>query len=407
MRNDPMSDDADVVVVGGGPGGLALGAALDRHGVSSLILEAGAGIPVAARGEFLQPNGLRVLDWLHLLEFLLAQEVCRIDTVRMYRAGGQLLLVSSYRELDPPYNYVVVHKPHLLRQTLQARLGSARIWWNAPLERIERDGRHWRIVVRLPDGVRVVRAPMVVGADGVHSVVRRALGIRAAVRPYRDAYALTVVPRPQGFGESARQYYGGGALLGLLPVSSTELYVYWHVPAAQMERFRSLTVAQLKEEICAVAPDIGPSLELPPPGAWLCLRPARVNARPWVVDGGALLGDAAHALNPNAGQGTNQALEDAWVLAETIAGCLRTGRLRAQDLRRYEERRRPAAEFVQRLGEFYAFWWTSPSPLVNALHRRTARNATKCPELMRKMVAQSAGLTTTPLGLLEQLKLLL
>lgn len=45
---------------------------------------------------------------------------------------------------------------------------------------------------------------MVVGADGVHSVVRGALGIRATVRPYRDAYALTVVPRPQGFGESDR-----------------------------------------------------------------------------------------------------------------------------------------------------------------------------------------------------------
>lgn len=67
--------------------------------------------------------------------------------------------------------------------------------------------------------------------------------------------------------------------------------------------------------------------------------------------GGACVGDAAHALNPNAGQGTNQALEGAWVLAETIAGCLRIGRLRAQDLHRYEERRRPAAEFVQRLGE--------------------------------------------------------
>ena len=385
---------------------MALGVALERHGVSSLIIEGGPGIPVVARGELLQPNGLRVLDRLHVLDALLAQDVCRVDTVHMYEAGGRLLLTSSYRMLDPPHNYALVHKPHLLRQVLQAQLGSARIWWDARPQRIERDGQTWRITVRSADGVRVVRAPMLVGADGAHSMVRQALGIRAAVRAYRDAYALTVVPRPTGLGEAARQYHGGGALLGLLPVSSSQLYVYWHVPAALMDRFRSSTVTELREQICAVAPDVGPSLELPPPPAWLCLRPARVNARSWVVDGGALVGDASHALNPNAGQGTNQALEDAWVLAETIEECLKAGRLRAQDLRRYEQLRRPAAAFAQRLGELYAFWWTSSSQLLNALYRRTARNAARYPEIMQKMVAQTAGLAATPLGMLEQLKLL-
>ena len=364
-----MRYDADVVVVGGGPAGLALGVALGRHGVSGLILEAAPAIPVVARGEFLQPNGLRVLDRLQVLDALLAEDVCVVDTVHMYRAGGRLLLVSPYRELDTPYNYVVVHKPHLLRRVLQARLDPASIWWSARVERIERDGSTWHITVRAADGVKLLRTPLLIGADGAHSVVRQAFGIRATVRPYPDAYALTVVTRPPGWVQSARQYYGDGVLPGLLPVSKTELYIYWYVPAALLDRFRSLSVAELKKRVCAVAPDVGPSLELPPPHAWLCLRPARVKAASWVVDGGAVVGDAAHALNPNAGQGTNQSLEDAWVLAETLAGCLRTGRLRAQDLYRYEQLRRPSAEFVQRLGELYAFWWTSRSPLVNALHR--------------------------------------
>ena len=396
-----------MVIVGGGPAGLALGLALQRHGVDTLILETAASIRELPRGELLQPNGLQVLGRLQVLDALLSQDVCRFDTVHMYGAGGRPLIASSYGLLDPPHNYVVAYKPHLLRQVLLTHLAGARIWWDARPERIEREQRTWRITVRGGEGERVVRAPVVVGADGVRSIVREALGIRATVRPYSDAYALTVIPLPHGFGVGGRQYYGGGALLGLLPVSTTELYVYWHVPAARLEDFPAWSAAELRERLCAVAPDIGPGLDLPPPSAWLRLRPVRVDARSWVADGGAVIGDAAHALNPNAAQGTNQALQDAWVLAETVAECLRAGRLQAADLRRYEHLRRPAAEFAQGLGEFYAYWWTSRNPLVNALHLRTARNIARHPRILRKIVAQTAGVDCSPLGLSDRLRLLL
>jgi len=155
-----------------------------------------------------------------------------------------------------------------------------------------------------------------------------------------------------------------------------------------------------------VAPDAGPLLELPPPREWLCLRPVRVDAASWVVDGGALIGDAAHALNPNAGQGTNQVLEDALVLAEILTVCLQEGRLGAQDLRPYEERRRPAAGFVQRMGETYAFLWTSSNPLVSTLQAWTARQTGRHPDIMRKVVAQTAGLVASPLTFREQVRLL-
>src|SRR5690606_31387204 len=114
--------------------------------------------------------------------------------------------------------YAVGTRPHRLRRRLVEALGDTRIWWQARVEAVERVGGAWRVTVRTPAGLQQVRSPVVVAADGAHSQVRRFLGIRARVRTYRDAYALTVVPRPPGFPNVVRQYQGGGRLLGLIPV---------------------------------------------------------------------------------------------------------------------------------------------------------------------------------------------
>src|SRR5690606_23159843 len=152
----------------------------------------------------------------------------------------------------------------LLRQALLSALGSTEILWGTRCERLERADTTWQVKVGGPNGERTLRARVVVGADGAQSWVRHALGIRATVRPYKDAYALNVVPRPPKFSGGVRQYQGNGSLLGILPVSSTELYVYWYVPAFQLDRFRAGGIESFRKRLSAVAPDIGPELELPP-----------------------------------------------------------------------------------------------------------------------------------------------
>lgn len=398
--------DTDVVVVGAGVGGLALGVALAQAGLPSLLLEAGDGVKPQPRGELLQPNGLRVLADLGLLERLLALDVQVIHTIRVHRRGGELLAALDYRVLDPPCNEAVACRPHRLRRLLLEHLDGAQVWWQARVAGLERTPSGWAVQVQTPGGVRRLRARMVVAADGARSHVRRLLGIRARVRAYRDAYALTVLPRPSGFPGELWQYQGGGALLGLVPVARDELYLYWHVPAQRLEAFWRHDFARLSAALRRVAPDWGEALVLPPAGEWTAAVPVRVVPETWVVDGGALLGDAAHALNPNAAQGTNQALEDARALAEVLAGALRRGRVDAASLAAYERARRPAAASVQRLGEASARLWTSGNPLVDWLQARATRNLGRHVDLLRKAVAQAAGLRAQPLSAVERLRLL-
>lgn len=401
-----VREDAEVVIVGAGAGGLALGAALAREGVSALILEAGDGIRPLPRGELLQPNGLRALAELGVLERLRSPEVPVIRTIRFHGPGGRLLGVADYRRLDPPYDHAIGCPPHRLRRLLLEHRGGTEVWWNARVDGLERDGRGWCVRVQTPDGARRVRCRVVVAADGARSQVRRLLGIRGRVRAYRDAYALTVLPRPAGFPDEVQQYLGGGTLLGLIPIGPQELYLYWYVPARRLDAFWREGPSRWSATLRRVAPDVADALTLPPAEAWMGIIPTRVDAETWVVDGGALLGDAAHALNPNAAQGTNLALADAAALAPVLAGALRRGRVDAAALAPYERARRPAAVLAQRAGEEAARLWTSASPLLAWITARVMANLGRDPDLARRVVAQAAGLSDRPLTWAERWRLL-
>lgn len=195
--------DVDVIVIGGGPGGLALGAALNQLGLSAVILEAASQVAIASRGEFLQPNGIRVLEHLGVLSALRAQDVWVNRKIHTYAPGGTLLADLDYSVLEPPHNYVLIHKPHLLRQALLSALGSTEIRWGTRCERLERVGDTWRVKVRDSNGEEALQARVVVGADGARSWVRETLAnIRAeglclgSFRfPHRNSTCIGTFPR--------------------------------------------------------------------------------------------------------------------------------------------------------------------------------------------------------------------
>src|SRR5207244_12513270 len=89
----------------------------------------------------------------------------------------------------------------------------------------------------------------------------------------------------------------------------------------------------------------------------------RVGADRWVVDGGALIGDAAHAMNPHASQGRMQAMADAMALAQVIGRCRETGDWSAEALAAYERARRPHVEMLHRLADEPTSSWNAATPI--------------------------------------------
>jgi 2-polyprenyl-6-methoxyphenol hydroxylase-like FAD-dependent oxidoreductase len=129
----------------------------------------------------------------------------------------------------------------------------------------------------------------------------------------------------------------------------------------------------------------------------------RVRTSRWVADGAALIGDAAHAMNPHASQGRMQAMVDAMSLAEIIPSCLAEGDCSASRLNVYETARRPQVNMLQRLADQQVFFWNTGNPFVAWLRDRVFTTLDRNVRLRHQVLSTTAGLRqTAPFSLLDR-----
>ncbi len=388
--------------MGGGVAGLALALAASDLGLRVTVLERGRMAPRrVVRGEILQPNGLSILERLGVLEALRARAEHPVSGFDFRDDRHRMLLTIRYAGLPSPHRHVLIVLPDLLRDVLISAVTRRRelaVWEESGVASFHADPEGVELEIA---GGRRLRAEVLVGADGSGSLVRRQAGIRAQVHAYRDGYLTTVVERPPGLSDPGRYYLGRRAILGLFPLADGGLYLFSLAPGAtpptgagEIERWKEAWIR------------LEPELEVPlkavrSPQDLQLLHCFRVRARPWVSGRVALVGDAAHAMNPHAAQGTNQALEDAVALAPLLAASIadrRWGRLE-----RYEEARRPAVRSLQRLGDDLTWLWNSGHPLVIAARNRVLRRIDTHPELKQKILCAVAGLDSSGLSVRDRL----
>jgi len=397
----------DVVVVGAGGGGAVLGLALAQMGVSVLVLERQPGPPTALRGETIQPNGQQILARLGLLSALTPEVVEPVRRFHFIRIGGERLCTMDYGTLPEPYNRALVALSsamhHLVLSRLSAQAG-AQLWYGAEFQGIlQNDGRVGGVVVRRAgeESSDEVQASLVVGADGAASLVRRALGIQAEVHHYRHGYLITLLPRPESMRGEARYYVGRAELLGLFPAPDDHVVVLYMVEidprGEKMEALKARGLSALKSRVAAIDAAMTKPLESLTSWEQIGLLPCtRVRADRWVVDGGALIGDAAHAMNPHASQGRMQAMADAMALAQVIGRCRETGDWSAEALAAYERARRPQVEMLQRLADEQTFFWNAADPVRCFLRNRVFHGLDRNARLRYQALTATAGLRTTP-----------
>jgi 2-polyprenyl-6-methoxyphenol hydroxylase-like FAD-dependent oxidoreductase len=194
-------------------------------------------------------------------------------------------------------------------------------------------------------------ADLLVGADGIHSAVRAAVyGATAPVYLGYRSHRLVVDNRDriQFFTE----FLGRGKRIGLVPISTDQLYVWTTFNSPRESTRLGLGgVAELRALVGEFTdPRVSRALGgLASTESVLCTDVEEVHQDPWVKGRVLLLGDAAHALTPNLGQGAGMAMEDAAVLGEELGGAVTGRRSLAAALAGYEARRRPRVATVMRL----------------------------------------------------------
>ncbi|MBW6439741.1 FAD-dependent monooxygenase [Actinoplanes hulinensis] len=321
------------VVVGAGIGGLSVAIGLRREGWDVTVLERVAAFGPVGAGLVLQANGLRCLDALGLGEAVRMRGLADASAGTR-RPDGRWLARVPAGDLERllKTSAVGIHRA-ALHEILLGALPAGTVVTGAQVTAVTADGL---VDYDGPAGPVRIAADLVVGADGIHSTVRRlmwpaAAPVHVGVRVWRGV-------TPPWDGDLAVAFtWDRGAEFGIVPLVDGR--VYWFaavnaVPGGPAGDDKALVLDRFggwHEPIPALVAATGTVLR----DDLACLdEPLPTYVRGRV----ALLGDAAHAMTPNLGQGANQALEDAVVLAG-VAG-------RPDGLAAYDVQRRPRSQQV-------------------------------------------------------------
>ncbi|MCX4824815.1 FAD-dependent monooxygenase [Streptomyces sp. NBC_01142] len=308
------------VVVGSGIGGLTAAVALQQTGWQVTVLERAASLEPVGAGIGLAPNSQRALDVIGLGDEIRELAAWQGDG-GMRTPGGRWLARTNSAAATERFGgpLVLVHRATLIER-LAARLPDGVVRTKAAASLVdagEAGGR--RAVVSTPDGEW--EADLVIGADGIHSAVRRTLYPEHPGPSYSGITAWRVVVPAPGRPFAPHETWGPGALWGTQPLKDGRIYAYAAAVTPAGGRAADDEKAELLRRFGAWHDPI--------PAIIAAARPDHVlrndihhliKALPSFHRGRTVLvGDAAHAMAPTLGQGGNQAIEDGIVLAHHAA----------------------------------------------------------------------------------------
>src|SRR5688572_16296313 len=347
-----------VVIIGAGIGGLTTALALKQKDIEVDAYERSAVLTDVGAGISLWPNALKALYQLGLRPALDALSFVSVDGA-VRRPDGTVLSRTTSEQfvLRLGLPVMVFHRAELL-EVLVAAARSIPIHLGHECQDVTQDAGG--VTARFATGTST-SGDALIGADGVRSVVRERLDVPGALR-YSGYTAWRGVAPFQTAGLMAGETLGCGQRFGLAPIHGNRVYWYATDNVAEGQHESPADAkARLMELFAAWHRPIPDLIQSTDPAS--ILRNDIYDRDPadrWGSGRITLLGDAAHPMTPNLGQGACQAIEDALVLARDLG---QGGDVEAS-LRRYEAQRRPRTRLVSMASRRAGQMFQIESPLV-------------------------------------------
>jgi len=386
----------DVAVVGGGMVGAAAALALARAGFSTALLEARAPAAWDADAEVdlrvvgLAPSSVMLLDELGVWTSIREARAGSYSHMHVWDAeSGAAIDFDAHSEGRDRLGYIVEN--NLVQWMLWQALQTAGVRVLCPAEVKAFEAREDRIQLELAGG-ETLAAGLLVAADGAASPLRQLAGIGTRGRDYAQRAVVAHVATERPHEDTAWQRFLPGGPLALLPLADGRSSIVWSLPEAEARRVLALDGQAFLDEL-GVASDfrLGRVVAATPRAAF----PLKLQlAERYQADRFVLLGDAAHAVHPLAGQGVNLGLRDVAELRDTLIDARAAGRDigAAHVLRRYARRRR-SADTLDALGfDALARIYAWQSPVLVAARGMGVRLLDRLAPLKRKLSEHAAGL---------------
>ena len=329
--------EPQVIIAGAGPVGLVTALGLAQKGISVLVLEKNSiEVPPQWRGSTIHPPTLAIFDELGLADEIIAGAI-KVEVLQYRDLEIEEVVNFGYDCLDGQVKFPFrlqfeQYKVLKLLRTAASSNPKIEIKYNTLIESVTQDSDGVSVQVTNNGATHILRADWLVGADGSHSAVRKALGIELDGFTY--PYPTTVVATPFKFEDH---------FAGLAPVT------YWSGPTGRLSMIRTPDIWRIAMttplEGVDISSDDRGSISEPTqdfivaidlllsqlPGVSLAdlelkqyevYRSHQRIAREFSVDRVALAGDAAHLTTTNGGMGLNSGVQDAAALVKALEAAI-------------------------------------------------------------------------------------
>lgn len=323
-----------IAIIGAGTAGLAAAIVLARQGHHITIFEYVEQLAPVGAGLLLQPAGLAVFAHLGVLEHALTLGA-KVTGLEGQLPSGELLVDSHYHEAGPGLYGLGIHRAtlcHVLVHALKTEPFQQKVTWRmgVDLEKIEDRGVEARLYGHDKAGKFDAAFDLIVVANGARSQLRPADWV-VLDRPYPWGAAWTIVPECLALDKQILHqfYHGASVMMGILPTGAIPdapnqrlSSIFWSLHSGQLTGWmrkqgeREAWLADVDKCWPIAAQWLETVIEHPE--QWFAANYRDVVMRRFGQGRIAVIGDAAHAMSPQLGQGANMALLDAWALGQAM-----------------------------------------------------------------------------------------